>query len=389
MDDVVAVGQRARGRRRRRLAVAPRPPEPARAAENLVVGEHPERRHHEAAVERADGERGARTARAPSSSSSSSRSSWPSLSHRISVGGAPAEQRRAAGSGPGRPARAGRSRTAGPPARPAAAAGGTPRAARASARAPRRFLTRRHVLAQPASHLEMVLGLVPGALHLVPVGAGGFLDDDGVGREQLEQRRRTGGPSSRLAGGPVLGADRSDRRLPPSPAAAVTPSSSSRTAWVVIGRTVTSRSSCSERWVVRSNPRMRGDVVAPPFEPGRRGHAESVHVQNPAAHAELGHLGDRGHPPVAHPLERAAPPRRGAGARRRRAGAGAAPARPASESARPSPARSSPARGAVPAAAPRSSRPARRRSRSAARPRPAPRAADTARWPRRSGERDR
>ena len=55
--DVVALDQRAGGGRRRRLPVAPRPPQPPRAAEDLVVGEDAEPRHEEAAVERAHDER--------------------------------------------------------------------------------------------------------------------------------------------------------------------------------------------------------------------------------------------------------------------------------------------------------------------------------------------
>ena len=54
---VVSLLQRARRGSGRRFAVAPRPPEAARAAEDLVVGEHPKRRQHEAAVERSDGQR--------------------------------------------------------------------------------------------------------------------------------------------------------------------------------------------------------------------------------------------------------------------------------------------------------------------------------------------
>ena len=58
VDDVVALGQRAGRGRRGRLPVPARPPEPPGAAEDLVVGEHPQRGHDEAAVERADRQRG-------------------------------------------------------------------------------------------------------------------------------------------------------------------------------------------------------------------------------------------------------------------------------------------------------------------------------------------
>ena len=56
---------------------------------------------------------------------------------------------------------------------------------------------------------------------------------------------------------------------------------------------------------------MRGDLVAPPLEPRRRRHAEAVDVEDAAAHAELGDLGDGRHPAVSHRLERAGPRRSG------------------------------------------------------------------------------
>jgi hypothetical protein len=45
-----------------------------------------------------------------------------------------------------------------------------------------------HVLAEAPGDIEVVLRLTPRALHLVPVGAGGLLDDKAVGGQQLEQR---------------------------------------------------------------------------------------------------------------------------------------------------------------------------------------------------------
>ena len=57
------------------------------------------------------------------------------------------------------------------------------------------------------------------------------------------------------------------------------------------------------RCVVRSNPRIDSIVVPPPLDARRCRHAEPVHVHDPAAHAELGHLGDRRDPIVAHALE--------------------------------------------------------------------------------------
>ena len=64
MHHVVALDQRSRGGGGGGLAVAARTAQAARAAEDLVVGEDPERRHDEAAVERADRERGPHAASA-------------------------------------------------------------------------------------------------------------------------------------------------------------------------------------------------------------------------------------------------------------------------------------------------------------------------------------
>ena len=57
MDHVVARLQRPGGRCGR-LAVAPRPPQAPRPPEDLMIGEHAQRRQHEPAVQRSDGQRG-------------------------------------------------------------------------------------------------------------------------------------------------------------------------------------------------------------------------------------------------------------------------------------------------------------------------------------------
>src|SRR2546423_8957885 len=57
VDDVSARCQWSRRGGGNRAAITTRPPQPARAKKDLVIGEHAERRHNEAAVERADGER--------------------------------------------------------------------------------------------------------------------------------------------------------------------------------------------------------------------------------------------------------------------------------------------------------------------------------------------
>ena len=54
VDHVVPLGERAGHQGGRGLPVAPGAPEPPGPAEDLVIGQHPEGRHHEPAVERAD-----------------------------------------------------------------------------------------------------------------------------------------------------------------------------------------------------------------------------------------------------------------------------------------------------------------------------------------------
>ena len=133
----------------------------------------------------------------------------------------------------------------------------------------------------------MVLRLVPGALHLVGVGAGGFLDEDGVGRAGARGACVAAGGREAPAAGCV-------RSLAPP----------GRARRVVIGSTVISLSSSQRALGGQVEPADRRHVVAPPLEPRRRRHPEAVHVEDAAADAELGDLGHRRHPAVAHPLER-------------------------------------------------------------------------------------
>ena len=72
---------------------------------------------------------------------------------------------------------------------------------------------------------------------------------------------------------------------------------------VVTGRTVISSSSSQRALGGEVEPPDRADIVAPPLQPRRRRHAEAVHVEDAAPHAELRDLGHRRHPLVAHLLE--------------------------------------------------------------------------------------
>jgi hypothetical protein len=137
------------------------------------------------------------------------------------------------------------------------------------------------VLAQPPRHAQVVLRLLPGPLHLVAVGTGGLLHDERVRGEQFEQRAtfRSGGDDRAiLLLEHALGRDRQDGDL-------------AQLLQRALGGEI--------------EPADRGDVVAPPLEPGGRRHPEAVDVQDAAPHAELGDFADRGHPAVTHPLERA------------------------------------------------------------------------------------
>ena len=251
MHDVVALGQRPGGGRRRRLPVPPRPPEPAGPAEDLVVGEHPESGHDEPAVERPDGQGGPRRA---------ARAVLEQLLQPLQLSFVVAEDERG-----GRAAqqRAQPVQVAVDPlrreepelqVRPLVAEQQPGKAREPLAPALRRLenvLPPGHLLAEPAGDLEVMAGLVPRPPDLVPVGSRGLLDDDGVGGEQLEQ-----GAAPGSAGGGI--ARRSS-------------SHSSLTAWVVIGSTVISLSSWSERWVVRSNPRI--EETSSPHHSSRAGAA--------------------------------------------------------------------------------------------------------------------
>ncbi|PYP31099.1 MAG: hypothetical protein DMD49_08770, partial [Gemmatimonadetes bacterium] len=72
--------------------------------------------------------------------------------------------------------------------------------------------------------------------------------------------------------------------------AAVAPAAAS----VLTGRTVI-RALCVEVEAAQGH-----DLVAPPLDSGRARHPEAVHVDDPAAHAELRHVGHRRHALVAH-----------------------------------------------------------------------------------------
>ena len=186
--------------------------------------------------------------------------------------------------------------------------------------------------------------------------------------------RRRGGRSRRAGQAPPTPARPGPRPLPPPlriPAPAATPASaSSRTPAVVIGSTVTAAQLLQRPLARQIEPAQRRDLVAPPLRPRRRGHPEAVHVHDPAAHAELRHLGHRRHAAIPHPLERRHDVAQRLSRAHREPKRQLIERRRAPACAPPSRARWSPESAAVRAAAPRSSPPARRRSRSAARLRP-------------------
>ena len=197
MDDVVAGGERAGGERRRGLAVAPGPAQPPGPAEDLVVGEHPERSASRTRrrARRSPAWRGARRGRPRPAARRAARAG-----PRCRRGSGWAGRRRAA---PRSRLRLRSIRSGGrkPNWRSACSlaqqrAGETGRAAPPRPPALQKSASRlRHVFAQPPGDLEMVLRLPPGPGDFVGVGAGGFLDDEGVRRAAApaaSARARTG-----------------------------------------------------------------------------------------------------------------------------------------------------------------------------------------------------
>ena len=212
MDHVVAGGQGPGGRGGRRLPVAPRPAQPPRPAEDLVVGQHPERRQHEPAVERADGELRVRPAMALA------QQFLEPLELALVVA---EQQRRLAGAQhraqPGDVAVDPLGRQEPHLEVHRLVAQQDPRKSRpAGAPALRRFVElvpRGHVLAHPPGDVEVVRRLGPGPLHLVGVRTLRLLHQERVRREQLQQRaphHRGLAPGARSAG-------RTRHRQAPSP----------------------------------------------------------------------------------------------------------------------------------------------------------------------------
>ena len=159
----------------------------------------------------------------------------------------------------------------------------------------RRFLkdgvAARNFFAQPASHLEVMLSFVPGAGHFIEVRPESLLQDQRVGREQLQEsapgrevpalRWRRGPRTTRIVVALQLrtnrlSVDRQDGDIAE-----------------LFQRSLGGEIEATER----------GDVVTPPLDAGGHGHPESIQVENPAPHAEFGNLGHGGDPPIPHLLQ--------------------------------------------------------------------------------------
>ncbi len=281
VDHVVAGLELAGRRGRRRLAIAPRAPQPPGTAEDLVIGEHPEAPHHEAAIQRADRQGGVHPAAALVQQ----------FVEPLELALVIAQDERwdLAGQHPPQPPdvpldrlRRKESRVQ----RRRRIPGRDPRKRRHAA-GPRfgrleQVLARRHLLAQPPGDLQVVGRLAPGARHLFLVGGGGVFDEERVGGQQFKNpladgrgtRRRIGRPRDAPPRGP---AEREDGDL-------------------------VHRIAGPLRGQVEDPDRL--EVVSPPLEPGGVRHPEAVHIDDAAAHAELGDLGHGGHARVAHGIER-------------------------------------------------------------------------------------
>ena len=257
-----------------------------------MIGEHPERRHHEAAVEGADDERGAVRPE-------------PVVLQQfvetfaLAVVVAEDQRRRAVAEEAAQPVEIaihpfgreeadldfGRSRRA------ASGARTSPRVACHCWRIEKEVLARWRVLAEAPGDVEMMLGFAPGPVDFLLVRMRLLFDDQCVGGEQLEQR-------------------------PPLDRAVRWPTSW-RVAALLIGRMVTSGRSAPERCVVRSKARI--ELTLSPHHSSRAGrrHAETVDVDDAAAHREFRHFGHR-RPRGSSPSARANRRHLAAGARRRR-----------------------------------------------------------------------
>jgi hypothetical protein len=130
----------------------------------------------------------------------------------------------------------------------------------------------RDVFPPPARDVEVVRGLVPHPVHFDRLGPG-IGEQQRVRGEQLEQRLRLRrAVVQRLP----RHADRQDRDAPH-----------------LLLRSLR----------VQVERAHGDDLVTPPFDPGRRRHPEPVRIHEPAAHGELRHVRHRGYPLVPHRLQ--------------------------------------------------------------------------------------
>ena len=269
---IVALLQRAGRGGGGRFAVAPGPPQTACAAEDLVVGQHPERRQHETAVERSHGQRrdlGAEQLLQPlelarvvaQDHRRRTGDDEPPQPFDVAVHGLRRGERKAR-----RLARCIESHT-----------GKCPQIAAPLLGRDEDLRPRGRRFAQPPGDLKVMLRLRPRPIDFLLQRGLLCQHEQRIGREQSEQGVPLLGRSMRpYTGRDPLGAHRQDRdtldRLP-------------RALGVQIERA------------------QRHDVIAGPLDPSRRRHPEPVHIEDAAAHAELGDLGHRGDAIVRHRSE--------------------------------------------------------------------------------------
>ena len=273
MHHVVAQRERAGDGRGRRLAVAPRAPEPAGPTEDFVIGEDAQGRHHEAAVERPNGER---RARGPESVVLEQLVETFALPFIVAQN----QRRRAVPQHAAQPAEI-----------PVDTLGreeadldvrlrvaeDQPREGVATrlplGRREKEVLARRRVLAEPPGNLEMVFRLAPGAIDLFLIGMRQLLEQERVARQEVEQRAAREPLGGERARGQAGAGDREHGHV-------------GELGGGPLGREV--------------EHAHRTDFVAPPFDPGGAGHAEAVEVDDAAPHRELRHFGHGRHATVAH-----------------------------------------------------------------------------------------
>jgi len=268
MDHVVPRLERARRRTDARLAITPLPAQPAGTAENLVVGEYPQAGQHESTIQRPHRE-GRPIAR---------QQLLEALELALVV--AQDDGRRLGRDDAAQPLDVAVDGLGRSDRKPHTRLGRVERQSRElrhlsapPGRVDEQHLSLRRILPQPPRYLEMVRRLGPCPIHLSTERRLLLQDEERVARQQVQKR---GPHPSPFPLPPSLGSHRQNRRPLDRLARALR---------------------------IQIEAPDRSHVISPPLETRRSRHPEPVHVQDPAAHAELRHFSHGRNPLVPHVRE--------------------------------------------------------------------------------------